>query len=209
MLFEVLNIKGDVALTVLGAVSIAGITAVVTARTTSSRLDRQLEAERKRTELQVDAENARQEAKISHDRELSDLAELRALLDEASKLISRAVKTSAQVSTNWKSRNQPESKERLEAQRQFLRNEIVEIVECHQRVMLRLPRDSEVSNRLEALRDGIARLITLSRGDLSDEDAVAMEGGQPAFEIAEAHVEFLDAARHLVGSQLPSLPGLD
>jgi hypothetical protein len=201
----ILNVGGDVALTVLGAVSVAAMTAWVTARTTSSRLDKQLAAERQRTDLQVEAENTRHEAQRSHDRALNDLAELRSLLDETSQLISRCVKTSSQIATNWRARDQPESLERLEAQRQFLRNEIVEIVECHQRVMLRLPRDSGVSECLDDVRVRVGRLLKLSRGDLSEDDALAMEKGEPSLEIAEAHVRFLDAARVLVGSRPPLL----
>jgi hypothetical protein len=207
MVLGVLNVGGDVTFTVVGAVTVSGLTAFITARTTNRRLERQLNAEGERAAAQLEAENKRQVEKLRHDRELSDLAELRSVLDETSRLISGAVKTSAQVATNWPRRTESdEMRERLSQQRQFLRNEIVEIVECHQRIMLRLPRDSPVSKALNEIRERLVKLANLS-GDaplLNDEDARYMAKGLGGGEAATAHVKFLDAARELVGADLPA-----
>jgi hypothetical protein len=206
MILAIFNTSGDVAFTVLGAVVVSGITAWVTAHTTNKRLDKQLAAERRRVELQLDAEESRQRDQLHHDRQLSDLAELRSLLDEASRLISKAVKTSAQISANWiRQAESPNAKERLEGQMQYLRNETVDIVECHQRIMLRLPRDSVISVALNSVRDRIARLLELAHQEsiADSSDARFMEEGRGSRDLADAHVAFLDAARTLVGSQLP------
>src|SRR4051794_26958346 len=80
------NVSGDVALTVLGAVTVAGLTALITARTTNRRLERQLEAEGERVVAQLQAEQTRHDAQLQHERELSDLAELRDLLDETTQI---------------------------------------------------------------------------------------------------------------------------
>jgi heme exporter protein D len=66
-------------LTLAGAVVVALITSV----TTDRRLSRQIVAERERQERELAAGAAQQAATLAHDRELSDLADLRKLLDEA------------------------------------------------------------------------------------------------------------------------------
>jgi predicted RNase H-like nuclease (RuvC/YqgF family) len=207
MIEGVLNVGGEVAFTVVGAVAVSALTAFVTARTTNQRLDKQLRAEGERADAQLTAEKERQVEQLRHERELNDLAELRSLLDETSRLISRVVKTSAQVATNWNRRTESdEFRERLESLRQSLRNEVVEIVECHQRIMLRLPRDSDVSNALNDVRVSIGKLARLS-GDApitSEGDAQYMANGLGDVKVAEAHVTFLDASRELVGAKLPS-----
>jgi hypothetical protein len=145
----------------------------------------------------------RQLQQLAHDRELSDLGELRALLDHTSQLLSHVVKTAAQVASGWERRDDEEAQERLESHRQALRNEVVDIVESHQRIMLRLPRDSEVSEWLNEVRKRVYRLHELSRGNIAvHADAEDMEKGIPAADIADAHIRFLDSARQLVASRL-------
>jgi len=206
VVLAVFNIGGDVALTVLGAIVVAGLTAVVTAHTTNRRLDKQLNAERERMDSQLAAEKARQNAQLQHDRELSDLAELRSLLDEASRLLSRIVKTSAQVAANWKGQSESDQvRKRLCARRQSLRDELVQIVEQQQRIMLRLPSTSDPVAALHRVRERVDRLHALSGATpfINHKDAEDMAHGQPAIDVADAHILFLDASRELVQAKLP------
>lgn len=58
---------------------------------------------------------------------------------------------------------------------------------------------------LKEVRERISRLSDLSGGTLMNhEDAEAMAKDRPAMDIVDAHVAFLDAARDLVGSDLPA-----
>jgi hypothetical protein len=85
-----------------GATIIAAlIVALITAKTTNSRQERQLRAEADRQERQLRAEAERQQRELherageqarqlAHDRELADLDDLRGLLDEATLVLDRA-----------------------------------------------------------------------------------------------------------------------
>jgi hypothetical protein len=204
-ILAILDVAGDVAFTVLGAVAVSALTALITARTTNQRLDRQLAAEKERLQLQLLAEEARQSEQLRHERELSDLSELRSLLDAASNAMSQAVKTANALAAEWLRRG--ESKEavtRIAEQRQVLRQQRTEIAEFHVRIMLRLPPGSPVIDALKRLGAAISRLEDLSgRASKSDEEARWMNERQGAFAVADAHVAFLGAARDLVGSALP------
>jgi hypothetical protein len=202
----VFNVSGNVALTVLGAIVVSGLTAVITAHTTNGRLDKQLKAERERMDSQLTAEEVRQNAQLQHDRELSDLAELRSLLDDTSRLLSRVVKTSAQVAANWKRRAESEgTKERLANRRQALRNELVQIAEQQQRIMLRLPKTSDPVTALHKVREHVTRLHDLSGAAsfMNHDEAEDMQHGKPAMDVADAHIVFLNASRELVQAKLP------
>ena len=206
MALAVFNVSGNVALTVLGAIVVSGLTAVITAHTTNRRLDKQLKAERERMDSQLAAEEARQDAQLQHDRELSDMAELRSLLDDTSRLLSRVVKTSAQVAANWQRRNESDLvQERLSDGRQSLRDELVQIVEHQQRIMLRLAGTSDPVTALHRVRERVSRLHALSGRTPFDnhEDAEDMEHEKPAMDVADAHILFLNASRELVQAKLP------
>jgi hypothetical protein len=202
----VFDVSGNVALTVLGAIVVSGLTAVITAHTTNGRLDKQLKAERERMDSQLTAEEVRQDAQLQHDRELSDLAELRSLLDDISRLLSRVVKTSAQVAANWKQRNESElAQERLSKGRQSLRDELVQIVEQQQRIMLRLAGTADPVTALHKVRENVSRLHALSGAApfVNHDDAEDMKNGKPALDVADAHILFLNAGRELVRAKLP------
>jgi len=189
------GISGDVAFTVLGAVAVSGFTAWLTAYTTNRRLDKQLASE-----------EARQAAQLRHDRELNDLAELRRLLDETSQLASQAVKVSADVAAHWLKRTESDlAKVRLQAGRQELRTQVAALMEYQQRIMLRLPRDSAVSQALDEVRSKISDLHELSgRALVNDDEAQYMSKGKGSFDVTAAHFAFLDASRALVGAELPT-----
>jgi hypothetical protein len=96
------------------AFAAALIVATIAAVTAARRLGQQLAAERERTLLQLEAEDSRlqrqlaaegerQDAQLVHARELADLADLRALLDEAAVALHRARYTLDEVRSNLSS----------------------------------------------------------------------------------------------------------
>jgi thioredoxin-like negative regulator of GroEL len=195
MVTGVFGISGDVAFTVLGAVAVSAFTGWLTAYTTNRRLNKQLASE-----------EARQAAQLRHERELSDLAELRRLLDETSQLVSQAVKTSAGVAADWiKQTESGLAKTHLEKNREELRNQAAALIAYQQRIMLRLPRDSAVTQALEGVRSKIWNLHELSGRPLINEvEAQYMNQGKGGSDVIAAQFAFLDASRDLVGAQLPS-----
>jgi hypothetical protein len=74
------------------AIPVAGaiVVALIAAGTAHRRLERQLTEESERHRKSLTAEGERQDARLAHERRLADLADLRALLDEAAVALHRA-----------------------------------------------------------------------------------------------------------------------
>lgn len=108
------------AVVLIGGVSVAGATqssetgpilafagavlvALIAAFAAQRRLRQQLTAEHARHAAQLEAERQRQAAQLAHDRELADLADLRALLDEAAVALDRANYARADLGSAYRS----------------------------------------------------------------------------------------------------------
>lgn len=74
--------EGVAGITAVATIVAALIIAVITARTTNSRQERQIAAEAERQQRELDARTDGQQRQLAHARELADLADLRKLLDE-------------------------------------------------------------------------------------------------------------------------------
>jgi hypothetical protein len=171
----ILNISGDVAVTVLGAVVIALVTAVVTAVTTSKRLDKQL----------------------AHDRELKDVEELRSLLDAAAELSSDALGLSSKAILL--ARHQ----ERLSGEqvKNDYRETIHEMIQIEQRIALRLGLDHKVTQGYYRTTD-LAGAVMDRLKDFPLSEEQGEEAFEAATSLEEASDHFVESSRRYVGSQL-------
>ncbi|HSZ13441.1 MAG TPA: hypothetical protein VK790_05345 [Solirubrobacteraceae bacterium] len=86
----VASTEGVGLITSIATVVAAAIVASVAAVTTNKRLTKQITAQREKQERDLMAAGERQELALAHARELSDIADLRALLDEAAVALDEA-----------------------------------------------------------------------------------------------------------------------
>jgi hypothetical protein len=147
------------------------IVAVVTAKTTNKRQERQLSAAAERDQRQLDAREAEQTKQLAHDRGLADLADLRALLDKAASALFKAHPAEL-VSLRLSS-----GARRLD-QKQMIEAATDRLDELQTRLSVRLGARDEVTllygNAIQALR-AIADQIPRDTGADTDEMLAARE----------------------------------
>jgi hypothetical protein len=155
------------------------------------------------------AERERLEATLAHERELSDLADLRQLLDEVMSAVYHATEIEGWASTRFDPRNSM-FKERNEEINQKVGGELDDAIELlallAPRLYLRLGVDDPITRAFSGVKHamvGMRRAITLHSSE-SHEGKDVIEDAKAAHALMEeASPAFFGAAFERAGTQLP------
>jgi len=189
---ELLNAAVELLKIGISAGALVGV-AVLTAATTNRRQDRALAAE---------AERLRQQ--LRHDRTMTDLQELRTLLDAAATQLSAAADALVQAQGHTTLADPTDQSAQVEREKLVAaaQQRAFGLAETARRIRLRLTRDHDVYSSFYSGRDAIwDSSARLSPGvDLTDENlSEAIDGDNQR--VGTALAEFYEASHRLIGSQ--------
>lgn len=142
-LMVIASAEGIAGITAVATVCTGLMVVVITARTTSSRLERQLQAE-----------TERHTASLAHGRELADIADLRGLLDEAAIVVDQlgfGLRSVSMALTMSGSQDDFETEMRW-AEKKF-RKAGIKLTDLRARLRVRLGQEDPIATAIESVRN--------------------------------------------------------
>ena len=187
-MIAILNISGDVALTVLGAAAIAAFTGGLTAWTTNRRQAKQLEHERQRVERELE-----------HDRWMRTADELRSFLDQAATVLADVQHHATVVLGRAAVPEQVANVERIAEAVEAYHDEVPRLGPMYQRLCLRVGADHDVARAYMTALEVAASFgeqLSVLRFPLDNSGRAQIDAH--AHRIQDAQNAFLDEANRIL-----------